>query len=178
MKRFLVALFTVFVSFAMNVPDAEARRFGGGRSFGMQRDSGIFKKPTAPTTSPATAGKTTTAAGQTPQKRSWLGPLAGLAAGLGIAALLSHLGLGEEFASIVMLALLVAAAFALFRFFRARAQGASGQGGLGYAGAGSGTSQRSLHGGPRRDRPLPPRQGPSRRGTTTSTRPASNDRPS
>ena len=148
MKRFLVALFTVFVSFAMNVPDAEARRFGGGRSFGMQRDSGIFKKPTAPTTSPATAGKTTTAAGQTPQKRSWLGPLAGLAAGLGIAALLSHLGLGEEFASIVMLALLVAAAFALFRFFRARAQGASGQGGLGYAGAGSGTSQRSLHGGP------------------------------
>ncbi|MCB1914317.1 MAG: Tim44 domain-containing protein [Rhodocyclaceae bacterium] len=149
MKRVLLALFTVFVTFAMNIPDAEARRFGGGRSFGMQRDSGIFKKPTAPTTAPATAGKTPAAAGQTPQKRSWLGPLAGLAAGLGIAALLSHLGLGEEFASLVMLALLIAAAFALFRFFRSRSQGASTQGGLGYAGAGSpGTSQRSMHGGP------------------------------
>ncbi|MCB1893730.1 MAG: Tim44 domain-containing protein [Zoogloeaceae bacterium] len=145
MKRFLVALFTVFVSFAMNVPDAEARRFGGGRSFGMQRDSGIYKKPTAPTTSPATPGKTTGATGQTPQKRSWLGPLAGLAAGLGIAALLSHLGLGEEFASIVMLALLIAAAFAVFRFFRARAQGTGNPGGLGYAGAGAGNSQRSMH---------------------------------
>jgi len=89
------------------MPDAEARRLGGGSSFGMQRDSGIFKKPAAPTTSPTTANRSTAAPNSTPQKRSWLAPLAGLAAGLGIAALLSHFGLGEEFAGIVMLMLLI-----------------------------------------------------------------------
>ncbi|MCB1908357.1 MAG: Tim44 domain-containing protein [Rhodocyclaceae bacterium] len=147
MKRFLLSLFTVIVGFTMNVPDAEARRLGGARSFGMQRDSGIFKKPTAPVTSPAAPGKTTTAPGTTPQKRSWLGPLAGLAAGLGIAALLSHLGLGEEFAGLVMLALLIAAGFALLRFIMARAR-AGADARLGYAGAGSGVHQRSVHGEP------------------------------
>ncbi|MBZ0126712.1 MAG: 39S ribosomal protein L45, partial [Rhodocyclaceae bacterium] len=44
-----------------------------------------------------------------------LGPVAGLAAGLGLAALFSHLGLGEELASFVMILLLVAAAVFVFR---------------------------------------------------------------
>ena len=35
------------------------------------------------------------------RERSWLGPIAGLAAGLGIAALMSHLGLGAEFGNLV-----------------------------------------------------------------------------
>jgi predicted lipid-binding transport protein (Tim44 family) len=42
-------------------------------------------------------------------KRNWMGPLAGLAAGLGIAALLSHFGLGEGMANLVMIALLLMA---------------------------------------------------------------------
>ncbi len=40
----------------------------------------------------------------------WLGPIAGLAAGLGLAALLSHFGLPEGLGSFLLLALLVIAA--------------------------------------------------------------------
>jgi len=108
MKKILIALFAVLFGVIASVPEAEARRFGGSRSFGMQRDSGTYSKPTAPTRDAGTTSRSgggTTAT--TPQRRSWLGPLTGLAAGLGIAALLSHFGLGEEFAGLVMLALLI-----------------------------------------------------------------------
>jgi len=65
--------------------------------------------------------------------RKWLGPIAGLAAGLGIAALLSHFGLGEEVATFVMIALLVGAAIVVFKLlFRKREQQAAG---MQYAGA-------------------------------------------
>jgi predicted lipid-binding transport protein (Tim44 family) len=49
-----------------------------------------------------------------------MGPLAGLAAGLGIAALMSHLGLGEAFGNFLMLALLAVAAVFLVRFLMNR----------------------------------------------------------
>ena len=62
---------------------------------------------------------------------------AGLAAGLGLAALASHLGFGEEFANMLMIALLVMVAFAAFRFFMAR-RAAAQNGGMAYAGAGAG----------------------------------------
>ena len=45
----------------------------------------------------------------------WLGPIAGLAAGLGLAALLSHFGMGEGVANFLMIALLVMAAVFVFR---------------------------------------------------------------
>ena len=45
-----------------------------------------------------------------------MGPIAGLAAGLGLAALFSSLGIGEEMASLFLVALLGVAAFALFRW--------------------------------------------------------------
>ena len=116
MKRFLISLFALFVSFGFVMDDAEAKRLGGGKSFGMQR-SAPAKQDAAPapqrqqqSTAPTTA----------PQKRSWMGPIAGLAAGLGLAALFSHLGLGEEMANFLMLALLAMAAFMLFRIFMRR----------------------------------------------------------
>ena len=50
-----------------------------------------------------------------------MGPLAGLAAGLGLAALLSHLGLGEGLADVMLILIVVAAAvFALWMLFRNR----------------------------------------------------------
>jgi predicted lipid-binding transport protein (Tim44 family) len=55
-----------------------------------------------------------------PQKRSWMGPIAGLAAGLGLAALASHFGFGAEMANFLMLALLAMAAFMLFRLVMRR----------------------------------------------------------
>jgi predicted lipid-binding transport protein (Tim44 family) len=117
MKRILISLFAVFISFAFVLPDAEARRMGGSKSFGMQRTAPA-KQDTTTTAQPKQ--QTTAAPTTAPQKRSWMGPIAGLAAGLGLAALFSHLGLGEEMASFLMLALLAMAAFMLFRFFMRR----------------------------------------------------------
>jgi len=116
MKSFLISLFAVFIGFSFIVPDAEARRMGGSKSFGMQRTAPA-KQNAAPTPQRQQTGTAPTTA---PQKRSWMGPIAGLAAGLGLAALFSHLGLGEEMASFLMLALLAMAAFMLFRFFMRR----------------------------------------------------------
>ena len=113
MKPILISLFAVFIGFSFMMPDAEARRMGGSKSFGMQRTAPA-KQTAAPTQQTGTAPTTA------PQKRSWMGPIAGLAAGLGLAALFSHLGLGEEMANFMMLALLAMAAFMLFRLFMRR----------------------------------------------------------
>lgn len=112
MKRILISLFAVFIGFSLMMPDADARRMGGSKSFGMQR--------TAPARQNVAPTPTRQQTGAAPQKRSWMGPIAGLAAGLGLAALFSHLGLGEEMANFMMLALLAMAAFMLFRWFMRR----------------------------------------------------------
>lgn len=96
---------------------SEARRFGGGKSFGMQRAAPAKPAPNnppaaAPNANPGAAG----AAGAATPKRSWMGPIAGLAAGLGIAALFSHLGMGEELGNFVMLALLTVVAIVAIRW--------------------------------------------------------------
>jgi predicted lipid-binding transport protein (Tim44 family) len=113
MKRILISLFALFISVGFVAHDAEARRLGGSKSFGMQR-SAPARQDAAPTPQRQQPGTAPTAA---PKKNSWMGPIAGLAAGLGLAALFSHLGLGEEMANVLMLALLAMAAFMLFRFF-------------------------------------------------------------
>ena len=115
MKHLLVSLFAVFLTFAFAAPDAEAKRLGGSKSFGMQRSAPARQTTATPAQQQPGAAPTTA-----PQKRSWMGPIAGLAAGLGLAALFSHLGLGEGMANFLMLALLAMAAFMLFRLFMRR----------------------------------------------------------
>jgi len=56
----------------------------------------------------------------TPTTPRWLAPVAGLAAGLGLAALLSHFGLSESFAGILLLVLLLAGAFVVLRLLMSR----------------------------------------------------------
>jgi predicted lipid-binding transport protein (Tim44 family) len=114
MKRIFISLFALFISFGFAIDHAEAKRFGGGKSFGMQRTAPT-KQTAAPT--PQQQGAAPTAA---PKKNSWMGPIAGLAAGLGLAALFSHLGMGEGMANFMMMALLALAAFMLFRWFMRR----------------------------------------------------------
>ncbi len=134
MKRILLTVFALVLSVGLTMPDAEAKRLGSGKSFGTQRDA-TPQAPTAPTARTADAPAAGAMAGQAAKKNSWLGPVAGLAAGLGLAALASSLGLGEEFANILMIALLVMAAFVVFRLLtRKRAAPQAMQ----YAGMGAG----------------------------------------
>lgn len=111
MKTFLLSLFAAFLTFGFVAHDAEAKRMGGGKSFGMQRSA-----PARQDAAPTPQRQQSSAAQTAPQKRSWMGPIAGLAAGLGLAALASHLGLGEEMANFLMLALLALVAFIAFRW--------------------------------------------------------------
>ena len=138
MKPFSLLAAVLLVSVTLFATSAEARRMGGARSSGMQRSTAINKNPSAPQQKPApapAAAKTATPGTATAApKRSWMGPLAGLAAGLGLAALASHLGLGEGFANVLMIALLAMAAMALFGFIT-RKRAAASAGGMAYAGA-------------------------------------------
>ncbi|NMG53947.1 Tim44 domain-containing protein [Aromatoleum aromaticum] len=135
MKRIFLTFFALVLSMGLALPDAEAKRLGSGKSFGTQRDA-TAQPPTAPMARSAdTAPNAAAATGQAAKKNSWMGPLAGLAAGLGLAALASHLGMGEGLANILMIALLAMAAFAVFRFvMRKRSTAPAMQ----YAGAGAG----------------------------------------
>ncbi len=160
MKNWLAgALAVVMIA---TVPSwSEAKRVGGGKSQGMQRSAPAQSTPqntppqqaapqqTAPATAgaPAAAGAAAAAAAA-PAKRSWLGPIAGLAAGLGLAALMSHLGLGEAFANFLMLALLGIAAFFLIRFLLRRfGPGAQQRPALATAGAAGGAGSGPALGG-------------------------------
>jgi predicted lipid-binding transport protein (Tim44 family) len=89
----------------------------------MRRDAAPTQNTTAPTQAAKPApGATPVPAPQPSGMSRWMGPLAGLAAGLGIAALLSHFGLGEGAANIVMIMLLVMAAIFVLRMIFARKQ--------------------------------------------------------
>ncbi len=136
MKRLLIAAFAAVVGLGMMVPEAEAKRLGGGKSFGMQRQA--TPAPTAPSAAgkPAaapTAGAPAAAAKPAGMSR-FLGPLAGLAAGLGIAALLSHLGIGEGMANMLLILAMVMVAFFVVRWLMSKR---SPQPGMQYAGAGN-----------------------------------------
>jgi predicted lipid-binding transport protein (Tim44 family) len=144
MKRLMSILAVVFtLAISTWAVEAEAaKRMGSGKSMGTQRQSTQDKAPAAATPSAAAAP----AAGAASPSRSWMGPVAGLAAGLGLAALASHLGFGEELASMLMFGLLAAAVMVAIGFFmRKRAamqqSSAAKPGGLQYAHVNTGTSR-------------------------------------
>ena len=121
MNKFIIALCTLVVSLTLLTPDAEAARLGGGRNSGMQRSITPSPSPTAPqrqSTAPAQQAQPAPPGAPAPQaapKRNWLGPIAGLAAGIGLAALFSHFGMGEGLANFFMIALLAIAAVFVFK---------------------------------------------------------------
>lgn len=123
MKNLLLGLIAIVFTFGVGVHNADAKRLGGGSSFGMQRQITPQQAPRQPSAVPQ---QTPQGANATPQKRSWMGPIAGLAAGLGLAALFSHLGLGEEMASFMLIALLVFGALMLFRMLSRRSASPQG----------------------------------------------------
>jgi len=138
MKSFALMAAALVLGFTLTTGDAEARRLGGGSSSGMQRQSISPSRSTnaAPTPAPTAAPS---AMPQAQPKRSWMGPLAGLAAGLGLAALASHFGFGEGMANIMMIGLLIMGAVMLFGFLM-RKKAAATQPGIQYANAGYGSA--------------------------------------
>lgn len=146
MKRSLAAVAIVLTLGLTAGLDAEARRLGGGKSAGMQRQNTTAPANT-PAPPPATAGAASpaTAAAAAPgaagaaaaaPKRNWMGPVAGLAAGLGLAALASHLGFGEALANMMMIGLLVMAVLLVVGLVLRKRAGSQGPALAGAGGAG------------------------------------------
>jgi len=135
---------SVFASFAVALAgltlsvapiESEAKRLGSGRASGMQRQMPAKQADTSPPAQNATPNQAAkpaqaapaNAAAQTaaqPAKRSWMGPIAGLAAGLGLAALASHFGFGDELANFMMIALLGVVAMVAIGWVMRRMRGA------------------------------------------------------
>jgi len=131
MKTLIVALLTLFMAGALLVPEsADAKRFGGGRSFGKQY-SAPQKSQAAPRQSPQQGQAATAAARPAAPARSgasrWLGPLAGLAAGGLLASLFFGDGFdGFQIMDFLLIGLLIFGGLMLFKMLRRKAAGTSG----------------------------------------------------
>ena len=133
-KHAVVALSIAMVGLTSVITDAQAARLGGKKSSGMQRSSQQTNQLPAQNQNqraPQQATNTAPKNAQTPSTaRRWMGPLIGIASALGIAALLSHLGLGEGMAGILTALLLAGLAFMAFKMvlgaFRSKKPQAAG----------------------------------------------------
>lgn len=109
MSKWLLALFALLLGTVFAVPDVEARRFGGARSLGAQRN--VTPPPARPAqqqqAAPAKQGQQQAA----PAGSRW-GPILG---GLALGGLLGYLFAGNGLGGLLLLALLVAGGVLLFR---------------------------------------------------------------
>ena len=136
MTKFLTIL-TALVSLTVFAFDADARRLGGGRTIGKQREAITQQQaaPKAPAQQEQTAAGTSTPPTQQPSGASrWLGPLTGLALGAGLAALFLNNGIGGLLAGLLLIGFMIAAAVYVARLVRGRTASAPIQ----YAGAAAG----------------------------------------
>ena len=136
MKKFFIALMVVASALTVVVSEAQAKRLGGGVSFGKQSQGVSRQAPTQPSqaTNAARPAPAPAAApqGVPPKPASpWKGILGGALLGLGLGALLSHFGLGGAMASLIstilMVALLAFAAMFIYRMFMNRKNAANGR---------------------------------------------------
>jgi predicted lipid-binding transport protein (Tim44 family) len=145
MKTFAGAIIAI-IGFALIVPDADARRFGGGRNLGMQRSAPAQQQKAAPqqqAQQQPQAQQQGAPAQQPTGASKWLGPLAGLALGAGLAALFLNNGLAGLLAGLLVIGLIAAALYFLGRALLGR----HSQRPLQYAGApGSGPTPVELPG--------------------------------
>jgi len=150
MKKILTVAAVVLSLGLVATMDAEAKRLGGAKSSGMQRQQ--TSQPAAQPNTPATPGAPaqaapaagTAAAAAAPAaaaaKRSWAGPLAGLAAGLGLAALASHFGFGEALANFMLIALIGVAVMLVIGFVLRKRMAGSASPAMAGAGAAGGSA--------------------------------------
>ncbi|HEY4072828.1 MAG TPA: Tim44-like domain-containing protein [Herbaspirillum sp.] len=133
MKKVFIALFVAVLTLSAGIPDAEARRMGGGGSFGKQSQKASrptppqnqMAAPAKPAAAPAAAGP---AAGAKPSP--WKGILGGALLGLGLGALLSSMGMGGALASMIstmlMVGLIATVAMLAYRWYKRRTGGVPG----------------------------------------------------
>ncbi|WP_211473676.1 Tim44 domain-containing protein [Collimonas humicola] len=139
MKKLFVALIVVAMTFSAGISTVEAKRMGGGASFGKKSQSmnrqaapapSQAAKPAAAAAAPAAAGAAAAA-----KPSMWKGMLGGALLGLGLGALLSSMGLGGAMAgmisNMIMIALFAFAAMFIYKLVRRKmAGGNSANGGM------------------------------------------------
>lgn len=142
MKKFMVAALVAISALSLTVSEAQAKRLGGGGSFGRQSQSYSRPAPSQSTNqfsnqNQAKPAAPATAPQSVPPKPAspWKNILGGALLGLGLGALLSHFGLGGAFANVLgallMIALLVFAVGFVMRLFRRNHPQPAYQGGYG-----------------------------------------------
>lgn len=139
MQRLFIAVCALALGAALTIDSAEAARLGGGRSVGAQRAAPMQRQAQPAAPAQPSAAKPAQPAPAPATGNRWLGPIAGLAAGLGLGWLLGQGGLGGLGGMIggVMMMLVVAfAVMMLFRFFSRRNAESSPP--VQYAGLGAG----------------------------------------
>ena len=124
--KILISALALFFGLAMVGVEAEAaKRLGGGKSMGTQRNMTQQAAPKAPAQqqqaqqSGAPAQQPATAAAQ-PAGNKWLGPLAGLAMGAGLMALFMNNGIAGALSGLLLAAAIAAVAVLVFRALRSR----------------------------------------------------------
>jgi predicted lipid-binding transport protein (Tim44 family) len=135
MKKLFMTMLFAALGLSVAVSNAEAKRLGSGSSFGKQsqgvsRQAPTQSSPAANAAKPATPAATPAAVPPKPAS-PWKGILGGALLGLGLGALLSHFGLGGALASMIstllMVALLVGAAYFIYRMWRRNTDGNKSQ---------------------------------------------------
>lgn len=124
--KILISALALFFGLAMVGVEAEAaKRLGGGKSMGTQRNMTQQAAPKAPAQqqqaqqSGAPTQQPAAAAAQ-PAGNKWLGPLAGLAMGAGLMALFMNNGIAGALSGLLLAAAIAAVAVLVFRALRSR----------------------------------------------------------
>lgn len=135
MKILFTFVLALFAATLVTLPDAEAKRFGGGLSLGKQFKSTPRTAPRQTQQAAPNASKAAGAAGRTSGASRWLGPLAGLAAGGLLASLFFGDGFeGIQFMDILLIGGLIIGGLMLFKAMRRRSPVAAGAGAGAYGG--------------------------------------------
>jgi predicted lipid-binding transport protein (Tim44 family) len=146
MKILLACVLALFAATLVTLPDAEARRFGGGLSLGKQFKS--TPRAALRQSQQAASGRSQAAsgaAGRTSGASRWLGPLAGLAAGGLLASLFFGDGFeGLQIMDILLIGALVVGGMMLFKAMRRGSPAPAGAGAYGGSAAGGKSSDQGL----------------------------------
>jgi predicted lipid-binding transport protein (Tim44 family) len=119
MKKLWMALMIAILGVSLGIGNAEAKRLGSGGSMGKSSPSYSRQAPMQQSGQQAAPAPRPAQPAAPAPSSPWKGILGGALLGLGLGALLSHFGMGAEFASmlgsVLMIALIAIAGLFIFR---------------------------------------------------------------